>query len=73
MKIFSRIGEMTKEAGFAGGNSAGTFGQTREQAQEAFNEIQAKRINGEINDFVWNKEYANPGGKIDQLMKKITG
>jgi len=73
LKMFWKLGEVSREGTGTGGNANGQFGTSRQEAQEKFNEIQAKRANGEINDFSWNKEYAATGGILDQLMKVITG
>lgn len=75
LKMFWKLGEANKEGGFAGGNNTGQFGMTKQQAQEQFNEIQTKYLNGEINDYTWRTEYLTPNkdGKLDQLMKVITG
>lgn len=69
LKMFWKLGEATKEASSAGGNNSGQFGTSKQQAQEQINDITAKRMSGEINDFMWNKEY---GQKMDTLMKIIT-
>lgn len=73
LKMFWKLGDATKEAGFAGGNGAGQFSTSKDAAQEQINEITAKRMSGEINDHQWRTEYDGPDGKMTKLMKIITG
>jgi len=72
LKMFWKLGETTKEGGFAGGNNPGQFGTTKAQAQEQINEITAKRMSGEITDYQWQKEYDGPEGKMTKLTKIVT-
>ena len=72
LKMFWKLGEVGKEGTGTGGNHGGQFGTSKQSAQEQLNDIMDKRQKGEINDFVWQKEYFQPGGKIEQLTKVLT-
>ena len=70
VKLFWRIGEVSKEGAFAGkdGNAA-TFGITPTAAQERMNAIVADRSAGKINDYQWRTE-SEP--EMDRLLKVLT-
>jgi len=68
LKLFSQLGSLVGEAGFAGGSGGGTFGMTVAKANERINELHAGRANGTINDRQWRTE-AEP--EIDRLMKVL--
>jgi len=68
-RLFSGLGSLNAESGFAGSDGNGTFGMSRMTAQKEVDQIVADRTAGKINDYQWRTQY---GPRMEQLAKVLT-
>lgn len=69
LKFFHGLGSLNSEHSFAGSNDGnGGFKASASAAQKQIDEITAKRMKGEINDYQWEKEY---GPQLEKLFQQV--
>lgn len=68
-KLFVGLGALNAESGFAGSDNKGGFsGVTKDAAKKELDEIQSRRMKGDINDHQWRTQFEKRAIELGQIV-----